>query len=384
MNSKRNELRAGLFILITVVLSFFIIIWIRGSDVGPAQVRFVSFSLNDNLGGLQVGDDVRLGGFKVGTVQGIHLHDVNGASPQLRVAISMPGHLVLHRDAVIAVETGITGTTDINIENLGNGDVLADHAIVIAGVPDPKTQLFAALGKVSPQLEQTVPKVNGAVDAAKTLLTHADSKLDPIVQQYNKVADKAASAMGQVNDLLGDSKGDIKGTLSHLNEVTGTAKDKLPGLMEQISGVVKKVDTSLTTAQAALLDVKDTAGSAKDTMAGLRAVIVGNRGKLEAIIAGIKTTSDNLKEASIEVRRSPWRLLYKPTPEESGNINIYDSAREFAQGADSLSDAATALRDMVNDPKADPADIQKRIAELNSTFTNFQAVETKLFTAVKP
>ena len=378
MNSRRNELRAGIFILTTVVLAIFIVIWIKGGDVGPVQVRRVAFALTDDIGGLQVGDDVRLGGFKVGAVQEIRLHDINSTSPQIVMSFTIPGNLVLHRDAIISIQSGLTGTVNLNIQSLGKGDVLADHALDIVGTPDPKTRLFASLA------EQTVPRLNDAMDSAKTLIAHVDGQIQPLVTRYNAVADHAASALGQVNDVLGDSKSDIRGTIKNLNEVTGSVKDKLPSLVDQISGVVKKVDTSLTTAQAALVDIKDVAANAKDSMATLRGVIVGNRGKLDAIIAGLKTTSDNLKEASIEVRRSPWRLMYKPTPEEAGNINIYDSAREFAQGANCLSDAATALRDAVHDPKADPADIQRRITELNDTFSKFQVVETKLWTTVKP
>ncbi|HSU65456.1 MAG TPA: hypothetical protein VLJ39_01165, partial [Tepidisphaeraceae bacterium] len=81
---------------------------------------------------------------------------------------------------------------------------------------------------------------------------------------------------------------------------------------------------------------------------------------------------------------SPWRLLYKPTPEEAGNINIYDSARSFAEGAGSLSDAATALRDAMHDPKADRARIQKLVDELDLSFNHFQQVENKLWTTAKP
>jgi methyl-accepting chemotaxis protein len=172
--------------------------------------------------------------------------------------------------------------------------------------------------------------------------------------------------------------------MKNLNGATGTLKEKLPGLIDQITGAIKKVDASLTTAQAALLDVQKTAANAKDLTGSLRTVVVENHGKLDGIISGIKATSDNLKEASIEIRHSPWRLLYKPTPEEAANLNLYDSAREFADGAGSLSDAATALRDAMHDPNADRAQIQKLVEGLNASFAHFQQVENKLWTTARP
>jgi ABC-type transporter Mla subunit MlaD len=207
--------------------------------------------------------------------------------------------------------------------------------------------------------------------------------VDPVVARYNKVAENASAAAGQVNDLLGDTKPDLRGTIKNLNVATGTLKDKLPGLVDHIDQVIAKVNNSLATAQAALLDVQKTAANAKDITGSLREVIVDNQGKLDGIVSGLKTTSDNLREASIELRHSPWRLLYKPNPDETANLNLYDSAREFAQGAESISDASTALRDAMRDPRADRQKIQKLIEQLNTSFTHFNQVENKLWTTAK-
>lgn len=386
----RNELKAGTFIIITFVLAVAVIVWIHGASVGPTQLRTVAFKLSDDLGGLQIGDEVRLGGFKVGIVRDIHPDDIDGPHPRMLVTISLPSAYVLHQNAVIGVQTTLTGTTALNITSTGSGPLAGD--VALTGQPDPKSALFASLGNMGPHIEnainqldtQTVPKVNQAVDNVKALVAHANAEVDPVVARYNKVADNASAAAGQVNDLLGDTKPDLRGTIKNLNGVTGTIKDKLPGLMDHVNEVVAKVNTSLTTAQAALLDVQKTAANAKDITASIREVIVDNQGKLDGIVSGLKTTSDNLKEASIELRHSPWRLLYKPTPDEAANLNLYDSAREFAQGAESLSDASTALRDAMRDPKANRDQIQKLIDQLNLSFTHFNQVENKLWTTARP
>lgn len=385
MGSKgRNELKAGAFIVITFVLAVAVIVWIRGTVMGATQVRTAAFKLSDDLGGLQVGDDVRLGGYKVGTVREITPEGLGGSDPRLLVKFTMPAIYTMHPDAIVGVQTTLTGTTVLNIAAVGTGGPLAVGQ-TLAGHPDPKTALFASLGVVGPQIESSViPRVNDAVDSVHTLIAHADSKLDPIVNRYNKVADNAGAAAGQLNDLLGDTKPDIRGTMKNLNAATGTVKDKLPGLVDQITAVINKVDNSLTTAQAALLDIQKTAANTKDLTGSLRAVIVDNRGKLDGIVSGIKTTSDNLKAASVEIRHSPWRLLYKPTPAEAANMNLYDSAREFSDGAQSLSDAATALRDAMHDPNADRAQLQKLVNNLDTSFNQFHEVENKLWSAARP
>ena len=101
------------------------------------------------------------------------------------------------------------------------------------------------------------------------------------------------------------------------------------------------------------------------------------------MIASLKTTGDNLKFASAEIRRSPWRLLYKPGPGEMANLNLYDSARQFADGAGQLNDAATALRDALKDPSIDQASVQKLVDRLDKQFASFNEVEQQLWTQVK-
>ena len=102
------------------------------------------------------------------------------------------------------------------------------------------------------------------------------------------------------------------------------------------------------------------------------------------MIASLKTAGDNLKSATAEIRRSPWRLLYKPAPNEMANLNLYDAARQFAEGANDLNDTAGALRDLIkNNPNADPAEVKRLMEKVDQSFTNFQQVEQKLWSNVK-
>ncbi len=104
---------------------------------------------------------------------------------------------------------------------------------------------------------------------------------------------------------------------------------------------------------------------------------------MNGFIESLKATADNLKYASVEIRHSPWRLLYQPKPDEMANLNIYDSVRQFAEGAQSLDDAASALRDQLNDPNADPAEVKRLMQHLNDSFTQFQGIQQKLWKAVR-
>src|SRR4030095_6768049 len=120
-------------------------------------------------------------------------------------------------------------------------------------------------------------------------------------------------------------KEDFRTTVANLSAATGTVKERLPGMADKVEGLLTKISTAIDSTNEALQDAKAIVSNTKDVSATARSVIVTNRGKLEAMITSLKNTGKNLESASAEVRRSPWRLLYKPQPGEMSNLNLYDS-----------------------------------------------------------
>ena len=65
-----------------------------------------------------------------------------------------------------------------------------------------------------------------------------------------------------------------------------------------------------------------------------------------------------------------------------GNLNLYDSARQFAEGANDLNDAASALRDALASKDVDGKQVQALVNKLDDTFNSFRKVETQLWDRV--
>jgi ABC-type transporter Mla subunit MlaD len=392
MKKERNALRAGLFIIVAVGLIIAVILGIKGgARFAEGRVTHtVSFRLADDIGGLRVGDDVRVGGWKVGTVQNIEASAVDSSEPRLLVAFSLPGRFKLKQNARIGIQQTLTGAASLNIDDLGRGKEYAESD-VIAGRPDPKSSLIANLGDASADIaaitrdvrQTTVPKVNATLDSFKStgdsataLVGDVKQQIPPIVQRYNGVTDKTSAMMQSITDMIGPSTEDWKGLIKNLNTTSASLNTKLPAMLD-------KLDGTLAEAKTAMEDVKLAAGNVKDVSASLKQVIGGNEGKLESMIASLKATGDNLKAASVEIRRSPWRLLYKPAPNEMANLNIFDSAREFAEGANDLNDAATSLRDALKTGGASEKQIEQMLQRLEKSFNKFHDVEGKLWSEVK-
>jgi ABC-type transporter Mla subunit MlaD len=171
--------------------------------------------------------------------------------------------------------------------------------------------------------------------------------------------------------------------MANLNHFTGDIRQRLPDVLDRTREILVKVDLAVNRAADAMQGVQGTAANLQAATGTLRSVLVDNRSKFDGIIASLKATSDNLKYASVEIRHSPWRLLYQPKPDEIANLNIYDSVRQFAEGADSLDDASAALRDALKDPNADPAEVKRLMAHLDDSFAQFQQVQLKLWKDIR-
>ncbi len=406
MPKERNALRAGLFIVVSLVLIVAIIVSIQGLGrlLEPRQTRVATFKLADDLGGLRIGDDVRAGGYKVGAIRNIDLVENQGADPHLRVMFTLPKRLAVRDDARVAIQGTLTGTTWLNFESFGVGSPLPEN-VALAGHPGAMSDLMNAARGIAPELQGaitdvrtvTLPKVNNAVDrTAETVVTfkttgeratalvdHLRSKIDPVVERVYAVADPAKDTMVHLRDMFGESKGDFRDTMANASKATGTLNEKLPAILEKADGVMAQISTAVETTNTALIDVKTTVANAKDLSASARGVLVGNRGRIDGMIAALKNTGDNLEAASVEIRHSPWRLLYKPKKGEVENLALYDSARQFATGANDLNDAAASLRDALNDPELKQADVQKLVDRLDETFVGFKEVEESLWKKVR-
>jgi ABC-type transporter Mla subunit MlaD len=409
-----NPFKAGLFILTALALAIAVFFGIAGSSIalGPTRDYTIDFALSEDVSGLAAGNDVRVGGVKAGTVRSVEVFSAPGTTqPVVRAVFRVPDRYVLRDGAKVAVQNGLTGLVNLNVSDLGQGNAIPSGT-PIAGLGSPLNQTIAALGEASPEIagimkdvrSVTLPKVNlladntnSAIDGTKATIDqiktaarsaddtiqHVKSKIDPSVERYNKVADTAASALGHLDEVLGDGKSDLRTTIANLKSVTQTANEKLGPIADKIAGAVDSVKGTVDEARGSLGDVKKTVENTREATASVRGILANNRSRIDEIVKDLGTTSSNLGFASSEIRRSPWRLLYKPGNDEVANQNLYDSARQFAEGAASMQDSAAALRDMLADPNADPKKVQALVDELNASFAKFQTVEKTLWEQVK-
>ncbi len=188
--------------------------------------------------------------------------------------------------------------------------------------------------------------------------------------------DRIDSITANTDDAVTSAKAILAENRPVIREGIAKGRDALDNA-EQVTARLKgetldKITAALDKADAGIEDIKTTTEQ-------LKTLVVTQKPVLERMIANMRLTSDQLKLAAIEIRRSPWRLLYTPSDKELETDNLYDAARSFALAAGTLNSTAESMQAMLDkmDGRVDPADKNLRLMleNLHETFEKYAEAE---------
>jgi ABC-type transporter Mla subunit MlaD len=408
MNANRNQFKAGLFVIGGMVLSLLVIFLLTDFSrwTQKQQELRVSFLLTDGLRGLKPGSMVSLGDQNIGHVRSIEDRVHEGRVLGKVAIINIPAHYRIARDAAVDVVVPTFGTgTKLNFTSVGTGEPYQEGDYIPAGLaPNPlAAQLIQELGigkdqtaqlkevivnlrDTSKELSQSLPVLSQKLADIASRIEPMVEKTAPAVENINAVSDNVRQITEQfrqrtpvwsqrvdtitqnvssVTGMLTEKDPQIRGTIDNVHAITQSVREK----------TLVEVDTAVARASAALENLR------KSTM-DVRGLITGQRPILERAIANAELTTDQLKLAAVEVRRSPWRLLYKPGEKELETDNLYDAARSFALAAGSLDSAATALQAVSKDHE-NPEHLRRLLDHLDARFESFEQAEKAFWHALK-
>ncbi len=391
--ADKNALKAGVFIVVAVAMGLVVFFLVGGFGWGRQNSWTIRFDIADDVSGVGPGAEVRIGGVPVGQVNSVRVTD---DFSHVDVRVTLPDNVELREDPRVVIQATVTGVAWLNFDSLGTGEPL-DPGSIIAGNAGTIANLVAAANRLAPAITGLVDDVRGeTLPRVNTVLDKGSRTIDSVegtVTRFGDAADRTASAAKTVDELLARNRENLDATLANLRD----ASDRTPRLMddatalvnnwsstadslrETLDGTGAQLDQLLSDAQEIAGDLKDTSRDTQATVREVRSIIGGNRGKIETIINRMRDTSSTLSLASAEIRRSPWRLLYRPDGSQRESLDLYDAARRFAEGAASLQDAAVALGDAANDPSADPDKVRQMLLELQQKFEAFDRIERQLY-----
>ena len=344
-----NAVRAGIFVVTSVLLAVIIVVVLSGlrEKLKPANSYIVRFDLAVGAQGLSVGSEVRIGGQKVGQVAGERFtSDGDGGMPtSVDVRIRIPRSLRLHEGAVAQLEVPLLGSTSVlNFPNLGQpaSPEIAVGGVVAGRLAAPAFLASAGYGaeqsnqlqNILSNMDNLVTRVNeGIVPDIEGVVGEVRERSGPWLDHIDAATSDASDLIASLRSMVDDNRPRIDSTIASAESASGKA--------DEIATRVR--DEMVDAAIAMLDDGRDAAAEARETIGKVGRLLDEETPDIRMSMANLRLTADQFKLASMEIRRAPWRLLYRPDTKELEYERLYDSARAYADAVSNLRGASASL-----------------------------------------
>ncbi|MBN2584656.1 MAG: MCE family protein [Planctomycetes bacterium] len=341
--SKRNDLMAGIFILVAFAALIGVMVLVGklneiGAKTNIYQVRF------EQIPGVKPGSAVLLAGSPIGQVTDVMPQWAEDEKTKTKrfshyeLTIEVPEYVQLYQDALISVETKLIGEgASINIQSVGEGKALTGPIDGRSG-----TALGSAVEAIGIGEEQK-KQITEIIANVNQLSSDLKTKIPPLVASIQKSADRLDTITEKVDGILTENRDKLKDSMTSIKTVTGD-------LQAMIKENRVKIDESVSNIQALTGDMKTKLASVGDnlvaTSGDVRALVAANRMNLSDTFSNMRQTSEQLRAASIEIRRAPWRLLHRPDEREADTLNIFDASRNYAVAAGDLRSTTANLESL--------------------------------------
>jgi ABC-type transporter Mla subunit MlaD len=399
LERRRNDLRTGVFVSVTLIIALAIIVTLSGvwRTLTLATRHYtVTYPVGAGVSNLKEGADVRVGGMSMGQVSGVRaVFPDRTPFETIAVDFTLDERVRLYSNAKIFVTAPLIGSdawldiTDVGgerdeseeieqpdeSEQIEEPDeageptrevVLIEEGGTIEGAvavgmlsslvgPDNAdrttrilknaTTFSGFLGGVPEEYKnRIVPVLENAnqtmEDASATLAQVRDDyekwrqTVDEVMDNVNRAADNLDVIMADARDMIEDNREDVDSFVTNMRGFSEDAK----AISERVEGeTIDKVHELLDRGNEG---IDAFASVMEDVQLQLDAELPDVR---EAL-ANARLASQQLKLTTIEVRRSPWKLLYRPSPTELEHELLYEAARSFAVAAGDLKAASDAMR----------------------------------------
>jgi len=372
-DDSRKATLAGMMILLSILAAVAIIIATANTDALLRQRRThtVAFPAGSDVQGLDDKSVVRILGVDVGGVQKVAIDADEQGRPRVLVTFWLPAEYELRRGAAVTVQSQITGGARLNIETLGDGQALA-AGDVLEGYTLTLGDVMARLDGLMPKASTGLESFTKTSDDLGKFVRDVHGHVDGVVERYHAVMKTADAALANARDILGDTKTDIRGALANIHQMTDTAAEQLPDVLKDARELMSKARQALARLDPILDDGKAVTAQVRDTLND-------NRVKIDQTMTNVRRASLELKGGIAEIRRAPWRLLNKPDATARRNLELYEAARRFADGAHDLQAAAMSIELAAADPNTDADELAAMRDELAEQIDRFTEARQRLW-----
>lgn len=367
----RNEVQAGLFVIFSSAL-FFVTLALLGSFrslTEPYKTVHVEF---DDVKGLRKGDPVYLLGQKVGIVENLSFRKKEAGTPRVIVALSLPSTdwKYLTQQCSVFIDKSITGNLSVEIQDLQGPEL---------------TEGFLLKGTVAFDMVETADKIEAALESINQVIhqlakllesVEKDGKIEKMIANLSKtirtIADRSDPLMTKVDSIatliegiLQENRTGIRDVVTNLNNASLVAHR----FLEKLTPAVDSLDD-------AMKQLAQVSGNLDD-------LVVRNSGHIDGILEDLRETSANALTLTDEVKRRPWKLLYRPSENELETFDLYDAAWAYNLAAKALNRSVRDLSALSRSERTDETKVQEVIETIEASLKRQKEAEESFYSALR-
>ncbi|HRQ74965.1 MAG TPA: hypothetical protein PK098_03505 [Phycisphaerales bacterium] len=381
MNERtRNNVRMGVFVTFTILLALGVVAslsnvreWLSASS----HQYTVTFPVRSGVANLKKSSEVRVGGVKLGEVVRVDPRVEDPVFEKIDVVFKLRRSVRLHKNARILISSQLIGSdswidivdvgsplpdgTANRVEPGGSIDGAMRSGMLSTLIGDDNAaktdNFFDFLGNIPDEYTQRIVPIIDDVQATTGNVRAVTTALRE--ENWPEWSEKVSEILAWANDLQGSIESALaegKGLMTDGRAILEENRANVRTITERGAGAATKADEILSTVQEETVHkVHEFLDNGNDGLRKAVALIERLQLDYEAwatdlgdALGNASLASHQLKLAMIEIRRSPWRLLYRPSTTELEHEMLYEAARSFAMAAADLKAASVSVERVLN------------------------------------
>ena len=356
---NRNNVKAGLFVSVSLIIA--IVTTISLTDIWqnlnrPTQEYKVIFGVREGVKNLKSGGKVRVGGVDMGTVVSV-MPDIVPGEPLERILVTfeLDTSIQLYDGATVHVTPALIGADAwLDITDVGDPSrPLPSRGIEGFSAPGILTMLVGSdnAKKANTMFDEALEAVDNlrvATDDVRALTGRIRQEDWPHwAMRISQIVEWGADATDQLDRIMDEGEG----FLTSAHDVIADNRDSIGAIAANVEVTSQEMKAIMTRFRAESMDridqMLDSGGNAMAQAEG----ILDDLGKaldywvpqFDETLADVRLSAQQIKLTAIELRRGPWKLLYRPSNDELEHELLYDSVRTFAFAAADMKASAKAV-----------------------------------------
>lgn len=291
-----KELKIGVFVVVVLTTSFFLINYLRGEDIMNREIELVS--QYDNVEGLVASAPVFIKGYKAGKVSEVVYQPESG---NFKVTCSIKKEFAIPEDSRMTIyAVDIMGGKGVRID-LGSSEDMAKDGDMLQPAFEPGLMdgLSAGIGPLLDKVNHTLDSLGVTVSGVNRVLSEKNTA------SISRTVAHLERTMADVSQVVAN----VEGKSKELDQFV----DALSAFAGKLDGLAAKVDTTMT-------GVKDFVGTL-------------NESDIDSLVVSFRELLDNINDPNGTI----GKLL--------NDGSVYDSVDSL------LNDVDTLVRKIQENPK---------------------------------